>query len=261
MKIYQVDSFTNEKFRGNPAGVCILDKHQDTQWMQNIAVEMNLSETAFVLPDTDHFRLRWFTPKIEVDICGHATLASAHILYTTGMVPADQMVRFQTRSGLLTVEHNDGWLEMDFPSDPERQVEVPPILVQALGGPVVEYAGRSRLFYLLRLENEQEVRSLQPDFNMLSEIPDSEVIVTAPSSSPEFDFVSRFFAPGVGINEDPVTGSAHCTLGPYWQKVLGKNDFTAYQASRRGGVVKVRVREERTRLVGQAVTVFHGKLD
>ncbi len=259
-KIFQVDSFTNKAFQGNPAGVCLLDKPMDTDWMQNVAMEMNLSETAFLLKDTDSYRLRWFTPAIEVDLCGHATLASAHILFQEELVFPDSVINFQTRSGLLKVAQQDGWLEMDFPVDPERPVEVAPILQQGIGGPLPQYTGKSKRFYLFRFKSEKDVFDLKPDFNMLADIPDSEVIVTAVSDNPEFDFVSRFFAPGIGINEDPVTGSAHCTLGPYWQKELGKSQLTAFQASKRGGLLKLDVGTKRIKIKGQAITVIRGTI-
>jgi PhzF family phenazine biosynthesis protein len=266
LKIFQVDAFTRRPFGGNPAGVCLLpdDWPQDADWMQNVANEMNLSETAFLQRMEDGYHLRWFTPKTEVDLCGHATLASAHTLWECGQLPRDAQARFHTRSGLLTAQRQGDWIEMDFPAKVEEPVEAMPELSQALGVQPV-YMGRNQFDYLVVVASEAEVRNAQPDFGRLQQLTVRGAILTARSETPQYDFVSRFFAPAVGINEDPVTGSAHCCLGPYWGKRLaaegkGKDELVAYQASRRGGVLRIRLAGERVRLAGQAVTVFRADL-
>lgn len=258
--IIQVDAFTDKPFTGNPAAVCLLTEPRDERWMQNVAREMNLSETAFLRRQGDGFQLRWFTPTTEVDLCGHATLASAHVLWEEGHIESDQPARFYTRSGLLTAMRRGDWIEMDFPAEPERPTTAPPELIEALGV-VPEYVGRNRFDYLVRVASEDVVRSLNPDFALLKTIPARGIIVTAPASSEAYDFVSRFFAPRVGVDEDPVTGSAHCCLGPFWSERLQKNALIGYQASARGGVVRVDVKGDRVILGGQAVTVLRGELE
>jgi PhzF family phenazine biosynthesis protein len=259
IKIYQVDAFTNLPFAGNPAGVCVLSKPAEQKWMMDVAREMNLSETAFLLPQDDGFNLRWFTPAVEVDLCGHATLASAHILWETGILPAGGTARFHTRSGLLTAKRAGSWIEMDFPLTLETRAETPPELEKALGVKA-KYVGNNLFDYLVEVESEAIVRALKPDLGLLATLPVRGVIVTSRSSNSEYDFVSRFFAPAVGVPEDPVTGSAHCCLAPFWSSRLVKNALTAYQASARGGVVKVRLEGERVILAGQAITVLVGDL-
>lgn len=257
--IFQVDAFTDRPFAGNPAAVCILPEPASAAWMQNVATEMNLSETAFLHQQADGFSLRWFTPAVEVDLCGHATLASAHILWEAGHLPADEPARFHTHSGLLTAQRRGDWIELDFPALPPEPSTPPEGLADALGV-TPQYVGKTGFAYLVEVDAEATVRSITPDFAALSAASGHGVIVTSLASSPEHDFVSRFFAPAVGINEDPVTGSAHCCLGPYWARRLGKDQFVAYQASARGGVVRVRVSEDRVYLGGQAVTVLRGEL-
>jgi PhzF family phenazine biosynthesis protein len=222
--------------------------------MQDVAREMNLSETAFLHRVEDGFNLRWFTPTVEVDLCGHATLASAHILWEMGYLRLQEQARFHTRSGVLTAEHRADGIELNFPSEPEGRVNPPSGLIKALG---VEpkYVGKNRFDYLVEVNFEKTVRNVSPDFSRLGTIPCRGVIVTSLGYSGEFDFVSRFFAPAVGIDEDPVTGSAHCCLGPFWKKRLNKNEFVAYQASPRGGVIRVRLKGDRVYLGGQAITV------
>jgi PhzF family phenazine biosynthesis protein len=259
LTIFQVDAFTTKPFAGNPAAVCVLSRPMEDGWMQDVAREMNLSETAFLFRQEDGFRLRWFTPAVEVDLCGHATLASAHILWEMGHVRPDEQVRFHTRSGILTAERKDDWIEMDFPAKPEEPAPEPAGLAKALGVQI-EYLGRNQFDYLVEVDSEEIVRRLKPDFTLLMTLPVRGVIVTSLSSSREYDFVSRFFAPRVGVNEDPVTGSAHCCLGPFWANRLHKNEFVAYQASPRGGVLRVRVMGTRVILGGQAVTVLRGEL-
>jgi predicted PhzF superfamily epimerase YddE/YHI9 len=259
LTIYQVDAFTARPFAGNPAAVCILPAATDDDWMRAVAREMNLSETAFLVRQGDGYNLRWFTPAVEVDLCGHATLASAHILWEAGYLKPEQPARFYTRSGLLTAERQGNWIELDFPATPAAPAPLPPGLLEALGSPV-RHCGKTRFDYLVELESESAVRNLQPDFKLLERVEVRGVIVTSRSEAPEFDFVSRFFAPQSGVNEDPVTGSAHCSLGPYWGKKLGKEELVAFQASARGGVVKVRLAGARVKLCGQAVTVLRGEL-
>ncbi len=259
LEIVQVDAFTDTPFRGNPAAVCLLPAPRDEPWMQAVAREMNLAETAFLVRQRDGFGLRWFTPTIEVALCGHATLASAHVLWEDGhLAPTDQ-ARFQTKSGLLTADRAAGWIELDFPTKRAEPAPAPPGLVQALGV-APRRVGRNQFDYLVEVESEALVRTLAPDHAALAKLPVRGVIVTSRAATPGYDFVSRFFAPGSGIPEDPVTGSAHCALGPYWSERLGKTEFVAYQASPRGGVVRVRVAGDRVKLGGQAVTVLRGTL-
>ncbi len=257
--IFQVDAFTDRPFSGNPAAVCIVDGTKDEFWMQDVAKEMNLSETAFLKREGEGFNLRWFTPAVEVDLCGHATLASAHILWDEGYLRPDQQVKFYTRSGILTAERNGDWIGLDFPSEPEEEADTPSGLVSALGVKPI-YVGRNRFDYLIEVDSEETVRDLKPDFSSLAKVETRGIIVTSLSSAKGYDFVSRFFAPRVGINEDPVTGSAHCCLGPFWKSRLKKDEFTAYQASSRGGIVRVSVNGDRVCLSGQAVTVLRGEL-
>jgi PhzF family phenazine biosynthesis protein len=262
LTIYQVDAFTDKPFAGNPAAVCILPEPGDARWMQQVATEMNLSETAFLYRQDDGYSLRWFTPAVEVDLCGHATLASAHVLWEAGHLQAHEQARFFTRSGLLTADRKGDWIEMDFPAKLEEQADAPPNLLQALGVPgvSVQYIGKNVFDYLVEAASEDIVRGLQPNFSLLSSVQARGVIVTSRASTPGYDFVSRFFAPQVGVNEDPVTGSAHCCLTPYWSKRLGKSEMVAYQASPRGGVLRVRASGDRVQLCGQAVTVLRGDL-
>jgi PhzF family phenazine biosynthesis protein len=257
--ITQVDAFTDKPFAGNPAAVCVLSAPADERWMQNVASEMNLSETAFLHPENDGYRLRWFTPSIEVDLCGHATVASAHVLWEANHLRPEQQARFYTRSGLLTAQRDGNWIQLDFPATPAERVEAPVGLLEALAVKPT-FAGKTRFDYLLEVESEKVLKNLKPNFQRLLELGVRGVIVTTRASAGPYDFVSRFFAPGAGINEDPVTGSAHCSLGPYWKGRLGKDDFLAYQASARGGVLKVGVRDSRVLLGGQARTVLHGEL-
>ncbi|HUU29268.1 MAG TPA: PhzF family phenazine biosynthesis protein [archaeon] len=259
LPIFQVDAFTDRPFKGNPAAVCFLDEPRQDTWMQDVAREMNLSETAFLLRQEDGYSLRWFTPACEVDLCGHATLASSHALWEEKRLKPDQEARFYTRSGWLFAHRRGDWIELDFPLRPEKPAPAPAGLAAALG---VEpkYVGRSLEDYLVELESEKQVREMKPDFPSLAGISSRGIIVTSRSQSTDCDFVSRFFAPALGINEDPVTGSAHCTLAPFWAERLGKKEMTGYQASSRGGFVRVRLAENRVYISGQAVTVLRGNL-
>jgi len=257
--IFQIDAFTDKPFRGNPAAVCILTRDHDDAWMQNVAREMNLSETAFLEEKENGYNLRWFTPAVEVDLCGHATLASAHALWEEGYTDTKQQIRFYTKSGLLTAERKDDWIEMNFPAEPETRAPAPADLIKALGVDF-KYVGKNRFDYLVEIDLEDTLLRIRPDFALLNTISMRGVIVTSPPGSGEYDFVSRFFAPQVGVNEDPVTGSAHCCLGPYWTARLGRNEMVGYQASSRGGFVRVRVDKDRVYLGGQAMTVLRGNL-
>jgi PhzF family phenazine biosynthesis protein len=259
LSIVQVDAFTSEPFSGNPAAVCVLPEPRDAAWMQHVASEMNLAETAFLRARDDGFELRWFTPTVEVDLCGHATLASAHVLWESGRLAATETARFHTRSGLLTAVRRGDWIELDFPATPDEPADAPPGLVEALGA-APRYVGKSRFDYLIELDGEDAVRRLGPDFARLRTISARGVITTSLSATPGCDFVSRFFAPGSGIDEDPVTGSAHCCLAPFWSRRLNKTRFLARQVSPRGGVLKVELAGNRVRLGGQAVTVLRGEL-
>lgn len=260
LRVIQVDAFTDVPYRGNPAGVCVLSGPAEPDWMQAVASEMNLSETAFLYPSGDGFHLRWFTPATEVDLCGHATLASAHVLWEEGHLPPDLTARFQTLSGELAASKNGDWIELDFPAEPEAPIEAPAALVQALGV-TASYVGRNRLDYLVEVDGEETVARLKPDISLLRQIETRGVIVTSRAQRPGFDFVSRFFCPAVGVDEDPVTGSAHCCLGPYWAAKLGKKQLTGFQASSRGGVIRVSLAgNNRVRISGQAVSVMRGEL-
>ena len=257
--LHIVDAFTAEPFAGNPAAVCLLDGPADQLWMALVAREMNLSETAFVHPIDGGYALRWFTPAMEVKLCGHATLASAFVLWETGALRGDETARFHTLSGWLACRRDGQWIEMDFPAKVAEPCPAPPGMSQALGAPLL-WVGNSGMDYLVEVADEKTLRGLKPDFTALAALPVRGVIVTCGSDRAEFDFVSRFFAPAAGVNEDPVTGSAHCALGPWWQAKLGRADFTAYQASQRGGIVKVAVRGERVLLRGQAVMMSRVEL-
>jgi PhzF family phenazine biosynthesis protein len=257
--IVQVDAFTSTAFSGNPAGVCVLERPQDTAWMQLVAREMNVAETAFLEPRSDaDFDLRWFTPTVEVDLCGHATLASAHVLWESQRVSA-AAIRFHTRSGVLTASRRDGWIDLDFPATPDEPVAAPPGLLEALGVSA-RYVGRSRFDFLVEVDDEPAVAAVQPDFRKLAAIDARGAIVTSRASTAGVDFVSRYFAPAFGVDEDPATGSTHCCLGPFWSARLGKREFVAHQLSTRRGVLHVAVDGDRVRLSGQALTVLRGEL-
>jgi predicted PhzF superfamily epimerase YddE/YHI9 len=257
--IVQVDAFTDRPFTGNPAAVCILAEPPPEWWLQDVAREMNLSETAFLLQHEEGFDLRWFTPTTEVDLCGHATLASAHVLWEDGTLAPDAIARFHTRSGLLTAWREGEWIAMDFPASPVEEVIPPDALLQALGVQV-RWVGRTRFDFLVELADEKAVRTLRPDLGALALLEVRGVIVTSPAVSQRFDFVSRFFAPRSGVPEDPATGSAHCALGPFWAARLGRQRLVGYQVSERGGTVRVEAGDERVVLGGQAVTVLRASL-
>ena len=261
-QITQVDAFTNTPFAGNPAGVCVLPQAAEAEWMQHVAREMNVAETAFLYRQEDGFHLRWFTPVAEVDLCGHATLASAHILWEDGHLRPDEQARFHTRSGLLTAVRRGDWIEMDFPATPAEPVpaaDVPADLLAALGVEPL-FVGKSIFDYLVEVDSDAVLRALKPDLLRLERVPARGVIVTARSASPDHDVISRFFAPAVGVPEDSVTGSAHSALMPYWSAKLSKSELRAYQASPRGGELRLSLHGVRVYISGQAVTVLRGKL-
>jgi PhzF family phenazine biosynthesis protein len=252
--IFRVDAFTDRPFAGNAAAVCLLAGPAENGWLQAVAREMNAAATAFVRPGSDVLPLRWFSPTVELELCGHGTLATAHVLWETGLLPAATPARFSTHAGPLAAEQRDGWIEMDFPAQPPMETTVPSGLGEALGVKP-RYVGRNRLDYLVEVDHESTVRGLAPDLARLTPVDTRGVIVTSAAADGPWDFVSRFFAPRTGIPEDAVTGSAHCCLGPFWSTRLGKTELLGYQASSRGGVVRVRARGDRVLLGGRAVTV------
>lgn len=258
-KLFVVDAFTDKPFSGNPAGVCILDEPKEDDWMQSVAFEMNFSETAFVLKQRREFSLRWFTPKTEVDICGHATLAAAHLLWEQKILKDTEMALFDTRSSILTAKKLGSHIEMGFPAMWARPEEFSPELLNGFKVSPL-YVGRFGEKLLIEVENESIVRSLEPNFNLLKQLDERAVTITAASDSSDYDFVSRYFAPWVGVNEDPVTGSSHCCLATYWARRLEKKEMRAYQASPRGGTVNVRLDEDHVYLGGQAVTILEANI-
>jgi PhzF family phenazine biosynthesis protein len=257
--LFHVDAFASAPFTGNPAAVCLLDEPVDAEWMQSVAAEMNLSETAFVRPLDGGFELRWFTPSGEAELCGHATLASAHVLWESGLLDTAAVAHFRTRfRGTLRAERGTGEaIELDFPSDPPEPSALPDGMVEALGA-APRNTARARVGSFVEVATEDEVRALQPDLRRLAHL--ESVVVTSAAAGPSHDFVSRYFAPRYGIDEDPVTGSAHCALAPYWTERLGRDELVGYQASARGGTVGVRLRDGRVLLGGRAVTVARGQL-
>lgn len=266
LPFFQVDAFSSKPFGGNPAAVVLLDRERSDDWLQSVAMENNLSETAYVLPMKDGlFSLRWFTPSIEVDLCGHATLAAAHALWESETVTGDQAITFQTRSGRLSVRKNNNQIQMNFPVTPLTPTEPPDGLLssfQAAGQPLNATAVLMSAYdYIIVVKDEASVRSLTVDFRQLANIQVRGVAVTAGADlASAYDFVSRFFAPAAGVDEDPVTGSAHCALIDYWSRELNSNKLTGYQASARGGIVKIEKQEDRAILTGDAVTVIRGTL-
>jgi PhzF family phenazine biosynthesis protein len=258
-RYFVVDAFTSRPFAGNPAAVVLLDQWQDNEWLRNVAAEMNLSETAFLVPKAHHYDLRWFTPKVEVDLCGHATLASALVLARQGNLDDGMGVEFSTRSGILRANKRGSRIDLDFPLKAEATTAPPSGLLESLNV-AVRYVGRNEFDYLVEVESAAALRSVAPDFKRLAGVNCRGVIVTSLSDDPQFDFVSRFFAPAVGVDEDPVTGSAHCCLAAFWGRRLNKAKLIGYQASARGGIVHVEVRGERVVLGGEGVVVAEGEL-
>lgn len=259
IRYFVVDAFTDRPFSGNPAAVVLLSEWPDDLWLQNVAMEMNLSETAFVVPTQSGFDLRWFTPTVEVDLCGHATLASAFAIIHAGLLEAKSDMDFATRSGVLSAVAHGDRIQLDFPLKPESPTTPPADLIEGLSV-TPTYVGKSEYDYLVEVETEQELRSLTPNFDHLAKLDCRGIIVTSTSTNPEFDFSSRFFGPAVGVDEDPVTGSAHCCLADYWRKRTGRDRFTAFQASQRGGVVHLTVQQDRVLMAGTAFLVAQGEL-
>jgi PhzF family phenazine biosynthesis protein len=259
LALYQVDAFTSKAFAGNPAAVVILDAIRTDDWMQSVAAEMNLSETAFVLPlDSGRYQLRWMTPTVEVDLCGHATLAAAHVMFSHHL--ASDTIEFESRSGILIARMTDGKIELNFPAKPERPIAAPAELLRAIPSEPL-YLGRNDFDYLVELASDEDVRRLRPDFGLLRSLGVRGIVATAGARrGADYDFISRGFFPGSGIDEDPVTGSAHCMLAPYWQPRLNKARLVGYQASFRGGYVECEIDGDRVKLRGDAVTVFEGTL-
>lgn len=255
----QVDAFTDRPLSGNPAAVLVLEKAASDRWMQQVAAEMNLSETAFLVPQADGFGLRWFTPAVEVNLCGHATLASAHILWSDGFLDRDRQARFHTLSGVLTATFQDDEIALNFPAIAVEPSEAPQALLQALGNVEIANVSQNQRNFLVELASAEQLRSLVPNFNLLRQLPGEGVIVTSGSDTDDYDFMSRYFAPNLGILEDPVTGMAHCYLAPYWCQKLGQAELRAYQASSRSGRMRVRSDGDRVTLIGQAVTVMSGE--
>jgi len=258
--IYQVDAFTSEPFKGNPAGVCILEKEMPEEWMQHIAAEMNLSETAFITGGTDEYKIRFFTPAAEIPLCGHATLSSAHIMFETGLVQKNKTILFSSGAGILKVRWSYGWIVMNFPAYDLEQAPIPLDLSNYLEITPEEYYRTTHGWTFLLFCSEEEVLNLNPDFGALKNSDYGDMIVTAPSSDPRYDFCVRCFAPALGIDEDPVTGSAHCALVPFWSKRTGRTEFTSHQVSKRGGILKVSLRGDRVEIAGEAVTIFKAEL-
>lgn len=260
MIIYQVDAFTTEPFKGNPAGVCILDSEPSEKWMQNIAMEMNLSETAFIFPGKDCRNIRFFSPESEVPLCGHATLSASYILYETGIIPGNETFKLSSKAGELVIKKQGDWITMNFPKYEITKIPVDPDFEKVVGINPVELYKAGFGWILALLKNETEVRTLNPDFPNMKHSAYGDLIVTAPSDDPAFDFCVRCFAPALGINEDPVTGSAHCALVPFWNMKTGKKDFRSHQVSIRSGVLRVSLKGERVEISGQALTIMKGEL-
>ncbi|NLG66754.1 MAG: PhzF family phenazine biosynthesis protein [Actinobacteria bacterium] len=259
-RFFLVDAFTDRPFTGNPAAVCLMPAAADPSWMQALARETNVSETAYLHPEEGGWRLRWFTPKTEVELCGHPTLATAHVLWEEEIIPKGSPVVFRSLSGDLVVTRSADWVELDLPALPIKEAPIPNGLLPALGLTSVRACGRAGDDYVLEVKSPAEIRSLRPDFEAILRLPLRSVIPTAENHDGSHDFVSRFFAPIAGRSEDHVTGFAHCLLGPYWQERLHRDHFVAHQASERGGTLHVTVRGDRVILGGRAVTIFRGEL-
>jgi PhzF family phenazine biosynthesis protein len=258
--IFQVDAFTTEPFRGNPAAVCILQNVPESEWMQNVAMEMNLSETAFVFPGKNSRMIRFYSPEAEVDLCGHATLSASHILYETGIVSLAEEISFSSRAGILKVRRSGEWITMNFPLYTLERIPLNENFTRITGKTPLELYRCGKGWTLGLLGNENEVRTMAPDFQAMKNSEYGDLIVTAPSSDPGFDFCVRCFAPALGINEDPVTGSANCALVPFWNIKTGKTEFISHQVSKREGILKVKLKGDRVEISGQALTVLKGEL-
>ena len=258
--IYQVDAFTTQPFKGNPAGVCILDREPDVFRMQNIAMEMNLSETAFIFPGHDCRIIRFYTPEAEMKLCGHATLSASHIMYETGMVKSNEEIRFSSKAGELNIKKNGDWITMNFPAYPLEKMEITPEFERVTGVEPLELYKAGYGWTLAFMKSEKEVRNMKPHFPLMKNSIFGDLIVTAKSEDPAYDFCVRCFAPSVGIDEDPVTGSAHCALVPFWSEKTGKKDFDSHQVSKREGALKVSLKGNRVEISGQAKTIFKAEL-
>jgi PhzF family phenazine biosynthesis protein len=258
--IYQVDAFTSEPFKGNPAGVCFTEKEMPDVWMQNIAAEMNLSETAFISGGKDEYNIRFFTPRSEIPLCGHATLSSAHLMFETGIVRKNEIITFSSKAGILKIRFLEGWVVMNFPSYNLNPAQVPQDICNYIGITPQEFYHTAHGWAFVLLRNEEEVRNLSPDFKAMKTSEYGDLIVTAQSSDSRYDFCVRCFAPALGIDEDPVTGSAHCALVPFWHNKTGKKEFVSHQVSKRGGILKVALLDDRVEIAGQALTIFKAKL-
>jgi len=258
--IYQVDAFTAEPFKGNPAGVCIIQKEVSKKWMQNVAAEMNLPETAFIVGTGDKYKIRFFSPESEVPLCGHATLSSAHIIYQEGIVGKDKTITFVSGVGDLYVRKSGNWIIMNFPAYSVELMQIPSSAEKLIGIKPEELYRSSHGWTLALLRSEEDVRNLKPDFNLMKDSPFGNLIVTAPSEDTNFDFCVRCFAPALGINEDPVTGSAHSALTPFWNKKTGREEFISRQVSKRSGILKVVLKGNRVEIAGHAKTVFKAEL-
>jgi PhzF family phenazine biosynthesis protein len=258
--IYQVDAFTTEAFKGNPAGVCILDKEPSAEWMQNIAMEMNLSETAFVYPSSGKRIIRFFTPTTEMNICGHATLSSAHILYETSHIAKEEEIKFTSKAGILEAKKTGDWITLNFPTYELERIDAVGEFESVTGSKAIELYKTPGHWTLALMNNEKEVREMKPDFIKMKNSIFGDLIVTAKSDDPAYDFCVRCFAPAVGIDEDPVTGSANCALAPFWAEKTGKKDFNSHQISKREGILKVSLKGDRVEISGQAKTIFKAEL-
>jgi PhzF family phenazine biosynthesis protein len=258
--IYQVDAFATEPFKGNPAGVCILDSEPPLTWMQNIAMEMNLSETVFIYPGKDSREIRFFTPESEIELCGHATLSASHILYETGIVRSDEEIMFSSKAGVLIIRKQGDWITMNFPLYKLEKIAITPEFERVTGTQAQELYRAGFGWTLALLKNENEVRHMTPHFSLMKNSEFGDLIVTAESDDHRFDFCVRCFAPALGIDEDPVTGSAHCALVPFWHMKTGRNDFISHQVSKRSGVLKVSLKDDRVEISGQAITIFKAEL-
>ncbi len=258
--IYHVNAFTSEPFKGNPAGVCIVNEDTPSDWMQNIAAEMNLSETAFIIPGSTATTIRFFSPVAEVDLCGHGTLSAAHIMYKNGLIDKDKEIIFSSKAGELKARLSNRWITLDFPSFPIERIPVPAGIEKVIGIEPIEMYSSSHGWTLALLQIEHDVRSLNPDFCEMKKTEFGHLIVTAPASETNFDYCVRCFAPSLGIDEDPVTGSAQCALVPFWHMKTNRYDFISYQVSKRQGVLKVALKDNRVEISGRAKTIFKAEL-
>ncbi len=258
--IYHVDAFTTAPFKGNPAAVCIMENKPDAVWMQNVAAEMNLSETAFVWTENKNYIIRYYTPEAEVDLCGHATLSASHILYETGIVKSNELINFASKAGKLVINKEGKWITMNFPVYSLDKMEITGEFRKVTGIVPQELYRSAFGWTLALLRNEAEVRNLTPDFSLMRNSVFGDLIVTSASDNKDYDFCVRCFAPALGINEDPVTGSAHCALAPFWNQKTGKEKFISHQVSKRSGVLKVSLKRDRVEISGQAVTMLKGEL-